>query len=923
MEVVMRCAFLCIFCLLFCLPIVAGSADVFAASSDSENRVKKQESFLLAKTGAKNRFFGSRKSEPLHLSVHKGKEESLRKRLAEGADPNALDENGTIALYQAASFDNEQAVKILLDAKADPNAGGRGNKSPLYQAYSYRNDSIAKLLLDAGADANIHDHGGKTLLYLAAQGERFALVKLLIDAGADVNAANNGWDKETPLMAAAAKGNTAIAQLLLNAGADPNAQDRNGDSPLFFAVGSGHPDMARLLLKAKVDLNLLSNTGCTPVFELFSRHDVNHELLKLLLEARANPNIRAKNLSPPLHMAAERTDLKAVRMLLAAGADPNFLNHSGRTALDMAHDPNVVRVLEKAGGKAVKSINEVPLYDELGRPMNKAAHLASSKAAAPGRKKDASAPKDVPVLINTSKEAEVFNETVAEERKGNRSPYLTRAILMDADIDELSKRLQAGTDINLEDPVFGMPLVQILEQHRDLDKMRFLLEQGADPNKGKPLLKAIRHGEKSVVMLLGAGADPMTTNSEGTQALILAVEEDRTPVVIALLRAGAKVDAGDRDGRTALYHALDRERPLAMIETLVENGASVTSFSALGVLPWRADNIPVALFLLRHGASAKVQNRYGETLVHWAVRSGSKDLLEAAIKAKVPVTGMDRDGITALHHAVLSEDAGMVALLLKAGAPVNKSAMKPGQKFVDHTGKIHSGEDDLLAVAVRKGNEEVIRILVAAGVNLNARENRYDRYTALNRAVAKGRYGISTILLDAGADPNLGDRYKRTPLHTAVDRGDLQSLNALIAKKAKLNVQDEDGETPLYQAARKGKAPMVEALLKAGANPDVPTRKAKRSCLHEARDPAVVSLLLAAKADPNAKDSDRETPLHAAARRNNAKVVQLLLAAKSDPHAKNDKGKTPIDFARDAEVIKLLEGAGGTRSGATKRPAGD
>lgn len=79
------------------------------------------------------------------------------------------------------------------------------------------------------------------------------VVKLLLDNGADINAENRvGW---TPLLWAAAQGNSAMVELLCKAGADVNlkgeGQDRPGErttSPLQEASKSRNPAETRRIL---------------------------------------------------------------------------------------------------------------------------------------------------------------------------------------------------------------------------------------------------------------------------------------------------------------------------------------------------------------------------------------------------------------------------------------------------------------------------------------------------------------------------------------------------------------------------------------------------------------------------------------------------------------------------------------------------
>jgi hypothetical protein len=104
----------------------------------------------------------------------------------------------------------------------------------------------------------------------------------------------------------------------------------------------------------------------------------------------------------------------------------------------------------------------------------------------------------------------------------------------------------------------------------DSATVRQLLQAGADPNShsagwgtrrrsgrnflNSPLIEAINHNsDEAALLLLNAGADPKATNTQGTPALILAVDAGRIAVVRELIRKGADVRAVSwKDGSSVL-----------------------------------------------------------------------------------------------------------------------------------------------------------------------------------------------------------------------------------------------------------------------------------------------------------------------------------------------------------------------------------
>ena len=60
------------------------------------------------------------------------------------------------------------------------------------------------------------------------------------------------------------------------------------------------------------------------------------KLIGMLLEYRADPNVRKRNGATPLHSAAGSAHKSAIKVLINGGADVNVVNDHGTTPLDMA-----------------------------------------------------------------------------------------------------------------------------------------------------------------------------------------------------------------------------------------------------------------------------------------------------------------------------------------------------------------------------------------------------------------------------------------------------------------------------------------------------------------------------------------------------------------------------------------------------------
>ena len=121
--------------------------------------------------------------------------------------------------------------------------------------------------------------------------------------------------------------------------------------PLWFcAARYGYLDIIKLLLKAGANPNIKDSSGNTALIWVSINGHLN--IVRLLLKAGANPNIKDSNGNTALTRASRHGHLDIVKLLLKAGADPNIQNNYGYTALIWASRHghlDIIKLLLKAG----------------------------------------------------------------------------------------------------------------------------------------------------------------------------------------------------------------------------------------------------------------------------------------------------------------------------------------------------------------------------------------------------------------------------------------------------------------------------------------------------------------------------------------------------------------------------------------------
>ena len=335
---------------------------------------------------------------PLHLAAASiGGAEAVAALLAHGADPNARESwAGQTPLMFAAGSNRAAAVRALLKGGADP--GLRTNVIDVLPSLALDREATKRfrkmISVDAGAEADPDDDDGpyaeaERLSAEPSPGEVQTAIRAqreFLNSGYDVGIVDGhslarvrpdypgGPDVVRPpfrevlvgkmggmtaLLHAAREGHIEAAVALLEGDASINQVSGDGTSPLLIATLNGQLDLAMVLLERGADPNRAAVTdGVTPLFAVLQtqwapksnypqpraqdeQRSEYLDVLKALLEAGANPNVRLKTHlwyweyglnkmgidltgATPFWRAAFAQDLAAMKLLAAYGADPNI-----------------------------------------------------------------------------------------------------------------------------------------------------------------------------------------------------------------------------------------------------------------------------------------------------------------------------------------------------------------------------------------------------------------------------------------------------------------------------------------------------------------------------------------------------------------------------------------------------------------------
>jgi ankyrin repeat protein len=637
-----------------------------------------------------------------------------------------------------------------------------------------------------------------------------------------------GW---TPVHVAVERGDSDLLRSRLARGLRPDAADRRGRTPLHLAAAAGNRELVRLLLEAKAPVDPKDADGQTPA-QRASEQDHSH-VVRLLAEhgcaaadahlaasignidrlvelLRSDPSAleRGKNSArTPLYLAAREGSLKAVEVLLRAGADANRADREGWTPLHAAtvrgHE-EIVRLLLR--GKA-------DVRCRIGANGPDALLLAAAEGKA----------KVAELLLAHKADPE------SEESEHHRRPL--HLAVAAGSIPTVSVLLAGGAKVDALDKGGNSPLHNAVEAGRP-DLVRLLLDHGADAGRAvsqkhlRPLHLAAQQGSREVVeLLLNRGADVNARSSEGnTTPLHDAARAGHAGAALALLEHGADLNALED-----VAPSLDREE-------LLDGMGFGADFLLIG--------------LIQEHMPGLIEPGKGMTPLHTACRYGRTDVARVLLDNKSdPNTAVTSTGATALHLAAANGHEDVVALLLRRGANIDAA---------------NRGGDTPLHLALERERRAIVDLLLSGKANPNARDK--DGAAPLHFAASTGDPKLVQRLLDKGADINARTKERGiTAFHNAAGARRQGAAKLLLQRGAAIHVTTSAGETPLHFAARAGRPETVDLLLLLKADPNARDRSGKTP-LHAAAaafalDAAKVERLLAAGSDRSLKDNEGKRPV--------------------------------------------------------------
>ena len=460
---------------------------------------------------------------------------------------------------------------------------------------------------------------------------------------------------EKTIWKAASDGDIEAIEAYIAAETDLNEKYDTGYAPLHYAVMKTRTEVVALLLEAWADPDVVNNQSKTPLDLAIS--DSKYEIIDLLLEAGAAVEAPADS----IHVLAWSNEVLGVKLHIYAGTDIDQADEFGNIPLLLAIEQGHIGVAELL----IQHEANFEVADEHGfTPLIMSAELNH--------------PELLQILLDAGADIEA-------EDKAERTALDWAIIMQSAEAEEILRENDA--------PSSAEKSFIAAIQTNNIDAVKALLENGADVNEPAyttktPLHYASHSRNKDILnLMLSEGADLEAKTEQGFTPLSYAVGLNHPDNCRALLEAGAEVDSVDNWKRTNL---------------------NVAAGQGL------AD---VAAILLEFNANPNVLDQWNWSPLDVAEAYGFFDVAEIIIEAG----GINGPKIS-IHEAAVVGDNDMVALHLFFGTDINllSNTAETPMDSAANAGKVGTvtflQEQTRLGFAMDDDGQRVIRVIGPYGI---------------------------------------------------------------------------------------------------------------------------------------------------------------------------------------------------------------
>eukprot|EP00043_Microstomoeca_roanoka_P012238 m.117643 g.117643 ORF g.117643 m.117643 type:complete len:1268 (+) comp15434_c3_seq3:95-3898(+) len=627
----------------------------------------------------------------------------------------------------------------------------------------------------------------------------------------------------TPLHIAALLGRNSILEFLLSRSSTAEVFDENMDAPLHLACARNQETSVLLLLE-KCSVNVTDRSSNTPLHICADRGHLR-SAKALLLEGKPRINARNCHGDTPLHIAARWGYTSMVRLLLQFAADVRTINNRRETPLDISYSKAIADILQGQHVPQTVPMNftkasqhsaarkSASLPSRSMEDIREGARFASTKDAIPSDKSQAGDASNE-LASNTARQGSrmVRSRSPLSHPRALSAFHRHAALFDDDDTD--------GSGVGDADP-HQVEDDELSNDEAKVDDTCAGHHQG-DQGEGRDLTAPggrVDVSHSSAKERLGHGSHSEQHHDDGvqrraqpgrsqtprqrmTKSMSLPVEhphhqEQRYQGPDDFFSGDDEEDTEDHDNLTALHSSRKGNKPLSRTNSMhasYENLLDDEKQRYLDLVFEAIEEGEVDLVKYRLNLDPDAPNPYFQDRCHPLCQcERCSRMVRASPVVSLNINSQNTNGFTPLLVAVRYGQVEVVRMLLAHGADVSR-AVKQGLCS--------------LHFACQYDHREIVKLLLAANVDVDSR-----------------------------------DKYGTTPLHLAASNGHTECARLLLNAGAAINAVDSKGNTPLHRACRWGHAELVLTLLKFGSDPAIRNVDGKTSA-EECRNDRIRQIIL-------------------------------------------------------------------------------
>ncbi|XP_029928027.1 inversin [Myripristis murdjan] len=529
--------------------------------------------------------------------------------------------------------------------------------------------------------------------------------------------------------AAAVNGDRSTLLKLITA--EPSLRDREdqfGRTPLMYCVLADRLDCAETLLKAGASVNKTDHSQRTALHLAAQKGNVR--FLKLLLSRRADWLQKDLEEMTPLHLATRHPSPKALALLLKhiGPGEVDTQDKNKQTALHWSafyNRPEHVRLL-------IKHDSNIGIPDSEGKiPLHWAAHS-----------QEPSATQTVRCILEAAPTESLLNW---QDYEGRTPLHFAVADGNEAVVEVLTS--YEGCSVTAYDNLFRTPLhwAALLGHARIV---HLLLERNtsgtipSDSQGATPLhYGAQSNYAETVRVFLSHPSVKDEPDLEGRTAFMWAAGKGSDDVIRTMLTLTPHIDINmaDKYGGTAL-HAASLSGHVSTVRLLLERGAMVDSLDVMKHTPlFRACDMghrDVILTLIKGSARVDLVDVDGHTALHWAALGGNAEVCQVLMENGISPNVQDQAGRTPLQCAAYGGYITCMAVLMENNADPN---------IQDKEGRT------ALHWSCNNGYLDAVKLLLGYNAFPNHMEHTEERYTPLDYALLGEHSEVTQFMLEHGA----------------------------------------------------------------------------------------------------------------------------------------------------------------------------